>query len=119
MEVDGNQINGMTQIHPILLIETPPIADNCRKISILGQIRQDAVACFKSRMIQIIEEDAPANLTLDFARVDFIDSQGLAVIYELFLLLKSGGRTFEIVNASANIANLFLLTRLHRLFTIR
>ena len=119
MDINVNDINGMIQLHPFLQLETLPIDDNCRKIAIWGQIRQNAALSFKNRMNQIIEEDTPANLTLDFAKVDFIDSQGLAMIYELFMLLKAGGRMFEIVNVSANIANLFLLTRLHRLFTIR
>ena len=119
MDVESKPNDCMKKINQFLHLEVPPMNEGHLVVGIWGSIRQDAVPGFKSEMMNIIMSEMLVKLTLDFTRVDFIDSQGLAVIYEMFLALKDKGAAFEIINASSNISNLFLLTRLHQLFTIR
>lgn len=106
-------------IHPILQLEVLPQNERHLVIMVEGQIRQETMESFKSHLTEIIDQEDPRQITLEFSKVDFIDSRGLAVIYELFRLSKSKKCIFEIINSNADIVNLFLLTRLHRLFTIR
>jgi anti-sigma B factor antagonist len=57
-------------------------------------------------------------ILMDFARVSYIDSSGLATIIELLQRLKKTGGKFRIFNLDQKVKNIFEVTKLHKLFEI-
>ncbi|KPK96903.1 MAG: hypothetical protein AMJ95_11840 [Omnitrophica WOR_2 bacterium SM23_72] len=55
---------------------------------------------------------------VDFLNVIYIDSSGLATLIEMFHRLKKIGGTIRFTNMSQKIANIFEVTKLHKLFFI-
>jgi len=55
---------------------------------------------------------------VDFVRVTYIDSSGLATLIEMFQRLKKAGGAMRFCGMNENIRNIFELTKLNKLFQI-
>jgi len=55
---------------------------------------------------------------IDFSKVSYIDSSGLATLIELFQRLKKIGGHVRLANMSQKTKNIFEITKLHKLFEI-
>ncbi len=55
---------------------------------------------------------------IDFSKVPYIDSSGLATLIELFQRLKKSNANLRICSLSEKVKNIFEITKLHKLFDI-
>ncbi|MFC2140123.1 STAS domain-containing protein [Candidatus Auribacterota bacterium] len=72
----------------------------------------------KNSLKQLISEDVTA-ITMDFEKVDFIDSMGIGTLAACYNTLKNKGGGLTIINVNQNIKRLFSLMRLDSHFTIK
>lgn len=57
-------------------------------------------------------------IIINFSKVTYIDSSGLATLVEIFKKLRAYGGALKLVNLSPKIKNLFEITKLEKLFDI-
>ena len=55
---------------------------------------------------------------VDFSKVDYIDSSGLATLIEMLQRLKKVGGALRFCNMDQKVLNVFEVTKLHKLFEI-
>jgi anti-sigma B factor antagonist len=81
-------------------------------IELAGEIRLDSAEFLPSCILRYQEEGKSASIMLDFHQIQFVDSQGLALLYSLSKSLRDRGCALAICHASPHVANLIELTRL-------
>ncbi len=63
-------------------------------------------------------QDGIHHITIDFKKVNIIDSTGLSVLISAHNSLKKDGERLKLVNVSDNILKLLSITRLDKHFTV-
>lgn len=88
------------------------------RIVTVMETRIDAAVAiqFKDRMRDLVT-GAPGRVVLDLSRVKFIDSSGLGAVVASMKQAGSPAR-FELAGLTRNVAKVFALTRMDRVFTI-
>ncbi|WP_204112784.1 STAS domain-containing protein [Shimia biformata] len=76
-----------------------------------------AVAIRFKDMMRQLTENGPERVVLDLAHVDFIDSSGLGAIVGAMKLL-GADRRLDLSGLRDNVAKVFTLTRMDRVFRI-
>lgn len=89
-----------------------------RRVARIHEPRIDAASSiqFKDAM-RAASEGVPGPIVLDLGEVDFIDSSGLGAIVSTMKML-SPTRRLELANLRPNVAKVFTLTRMDRVFVI-
>ena len=80
-----------------------------------GEIDFSATPQVRQKLLEAMDNDAP-EIVLSLARLDYIDSSGLALFIEARKLLAEAGRTIRIADISPQVGKLFNLTQLGGLF---
>ena len=83
--------------------------------------QQDIVASYVEEFrkeLQMLVEEGHANLAIDLAGVDIIDSKGLAVFMMCFKSVTERGGRLRVLTTSADLQHLFHVTRLDQHFTV-
>ena len=57
-------------------------------------------------------------MVINFEKVSYVDSSGLATIVEIFKKLRAYGGALKLVNLSPKVKGLFEITKLEKLFDI-
>ena len=70
-------------------------------------------------MFRLIESDNRKKLLLNFSSVDFLSSAALGKLITLDKKMKAAGGTLKFSNIRAEIYEVFVITRLNRLFDIK
>ncbi|HED2947477.1 TPA: STAS domain-containing protein [Klebsiella variicola subsp. variicola] len=86
-------------------------------VPLVRRLDASVVQAFKQQVLEAIDPDTK-NVLLDLSHVDFIDSSSLGALVSI---LKSVNGQGELVLCSLNdtIKNLFKLTRMDRIFSIK
>jgi len=71
----------------------------------------------KKGIVAEVKEN-PSNVTLDFSKVDFVDSSGLSVVISVFKQLKSLDFDLTLCGLKAQPMELLEITQLHKIFKI-
>lgn len=82
-----------------------------------GEINVTNSMKLREVLIKITKEGLNKVL-VDFAKVAFIDSSGLAVLIEMFQLLKEKGGKLVLCNVNKKIRGIFEITKVHKLIAI-
>ncbi len=77
-----------------------------------------AVGEFRNRLSEAWEE-VISGVTIDFSKVDFIDSSGIGALLSVQKRLKQRDEPVTILNAKPPVISVIELLRLHRVFTLR
>lgn len=70
------------------------------------------------KAFEVFVHNNVAKIIIDFSKVSYIDSSGLATFIELLQRLKKIGGTFRICNMNQKVKSIFEVTKLHKLFEI-
>jgi anti-anti-sigma factor len=73
---------------------------------------------FRKKLLKTIEEDIQ-ELIIDFAKVEEVDSVGMALIIAAHNSLKNSGRVLRLKNVSEENYKLFNITRLDQQFEVK
>lgn len=71
---------------------------------------------FKTEMVKIINK-GHKSIILNLSKIDFMDSQGLASLISVYKNLGNEG-SLGLCAATTNVKDLFILTRMNRLFEL-
>ncbi len=88
------------------------------KISLAGRLMDKTQA---STLLQGIEEQVSTGknrFILDLSHLDYMNSSGLNVLVNILTKARVAGGEVAIANVSPKVEQLFLITKLHTLFTI-
>jgi len=93
---------------------------NADEVTILlrGQLRFDTADDVRQRIEKLLERTRAPRLVVDCARVDFIDSQALALLLAMSRRCRDNGGELRLRNPQPMVRKLLELTKLESLFTI-
>lgn len=86
-------------------------------IALSGSLNYSNQMKIKEELIRLIPTDQ-ANVVLDFAKVEFIDSACLAAIISVMRALKEKSGVMKILSPLPEVRAIFQITRLDKVFTI-
>ena len=72
---------------------------------------------FKDELLSIIDESS-AEVVIDLAGVEMVDSVGIGVIIAAHNTLNQSERTLKVINVAKDVYGLFTTMRLNRRFTV-
>jgi len=82
-----------------------------------GEINLNTAPQMKKEFEKVVAAKSK-KVIINFDKVSYIDSSGLATVVEIFKKLRAYGGTLKLVNLSPKIKNLFEITKLEKLFDI-
>lgn len=83
-----------------------------------GQLKHEASALLQDFLAEQLRKYQAANLTLNCKRLDFVDSQGLALLLLIQRLCEAKGGTLQLQAAPPLVRNLLRLTRFDSLIKL-
>lgn len=86
-------------------------------IAIEGEVDLNSSPQLRKVFSDLIDKGA-AKVVVNFAKVSYIDSSGLATLIEMMQRQKKGQSTMALVEMSDKIKSLFEITKLDKLFAI-
>ncbi len=81
-------------------------------IRLSGEIDGSAKTILPQAYIQAMADGDPATVLLDFSRVDYINSTGIAVIVGVLAMARSQHRVISALGLSDHYKHIFTITRL-------
>ncbi|OGQ92689.1 MAG: anti-anti-sigma factor [Deltaproteobacteria bacterium RIFOXYC2_FULL_48_10] len=72
---------------------------------------------FRNELLSVIN-DSSAELVIDLAGVEMVDSVGIGVIIAAHNTLNQSGRKLKVINVTKDVYGLFTTMRLNRRFTV-
>lgn len=85
--------------------------------SIEGEIDINTAPEIKKSFKEMLSKKTP-KLVINFTKVSYVDSSGLATLVEILKNMRSYGGRMRLTNLSAKIKSLFEITKLDKLFEI-
>jgi anti-anti-sigma factor len=85
---------------------------NCAVIEISGEVDGSAAGTLSAAYDEAVALDRPSCVLLDFARVDYINSTGIALIVSVLAKARSEGRQVVASGLSEHYRQIFAITRL-------
>jgi anti-sigma B factor antagonist len=82
-----------------------------------GEININSVPRIKIALNKFIAKKIQ-RITIDFSKITYIDSSGLAMLIEALKEIRLYGGSLELANFSPRIKNIFEIKKLDKLFTI-
>lgn len=87
-------------------------------VSIFGEIDHHTATSLRTEIDGLVRKYSPRCLILDFSKVDFCDSSGIAVVLGRYRLMKSLGGEVELIRLPANVSHIFEMADLKRIVKI-
>ena len=91
---------------------------NSTIINIAKNFTIDEVAKFRTKINQMID-NGEKDFTFNFSECDFIDSTGLGVLVAIYKKCAEHNGSIVLIGLNNEVAKLFKLTRLDRVFEIK
>ncbi len=87
-------------------------------IFLIGEIDHHTAGGFRSEIDALVGKYTPRTLILDFSKVDFCDSSGIALVLGRYRLMHSLGGEVELTALPDNVRHIFEMADLKRLVKI-
>ncbi len=87
-------------------------------VSIVGEIDHHTAAGLRMEIDEVIKKHSPLCLILDFSKVDFCDSSGIALVLGRYRLMRSLGGGVELMGLPDNVSHIFEMADLKKIVTI-
>ena len=86
-------------------------------VTLEGELNVDDSIMLRGAFLKILKEGAK-EVMVDFEKVSFVGSAGLATLIEMMQMLRKAGGKLGCCNINSNIRGLFEITKIHKLITI-
>lgn len=96
---------------------TREVRNNCQIIRLTGLLDAFSEATFRKVVGKLIDE-APANVILDLAKIDFVDSSGLGALVQLVKKAQTAGGSLQIVS-NPRVTQTVKLVRLEKFLSLQ
>jgi anti-sigma B factor antagonist len=93
------------------------IINTITAVTLDGDLNVDDSIALRKAFLKILKEGA-TKVLVDFEKVTFIGSAGLATLIELMQLLKKANGKLALCNINDDIRGLFEITKMHKLIPI-
>ena len=94
------------------------VVDGDRSVcSVEGEINLNTSPELRKLFGELLRDNIK-KIVIDFSKVPYIDSSGLATLIELLQRLKKNGGSLRICSVSDQVKNVFEITKLHKLFEV-
>ena len=97
---------------------TYDVPDRILSVSILGEIDHHTAANLRTEIDEVVKKYSPLCLILNFSKVDFCDSSGIAMVLGRYRLMHSLGGEVELTDLPKNVAHIFDMADLKRIVKI-
>ncbi len=97
---------------------TYEVQERLLTVSIIGEIDHHTAAALRTEIDGLIKKYSPLCLMLNFSRVDFCDSSGIAIVLGRYRLMHSLGGEVELTELPENVAHIFEMADLKRIVKI-
>jgi anti-sigma B factor antagonist len=87
------------------------------RLAVAGEIDLATVGPLTDTMIEIIKDDRPAHLVVDFAEVAFLDSSGVSALVAAWNLASASQVGFTVVNCRPNVLRVLEITGMAKALT--
>ena len=87
-------------------------------VFLTGEIDHHTAAALRVEIDGLVKKHSPLCLILDFSRVDFCDSSGIAVVLGRYRLMQSLGGELELTALPGNVRHVFEMADLKRIVKI-
>ena len=84
-------------------------------ICLEGELDHHAAKPILTRIMQILDIEAPHSLVIDLKSLSFMDSSGIAVILQTFRRTKTFGNKFSVINIPTHAFRIFHAAGLTRM----
>ena len=91
--------------------------DDVTVVDLEGELNVDDSILLRNAFLGVLKEGA-REVMVDFEKVSFVGSAGLATLIEMMQLLRKSGGKLGCCNINNNIRGLFEITKIHKLITI-
>jgi len=93
------------------------VEDDVTVVTLEGELNVDDSIMLRGAFLKILKEGAK-EVMVDFEKVSFVGSAGLATLIEMMQMLRKAGGKLGCCNINSNIRGLFEITKIHKLITI-
>ncbi|HNV85692.1 MAG TPA: STAS domain-containing protein [Candidatus Omnitrophota bacterium] len=90
---------------------------NVTVIALQGDLDFHSSPNLRKELEKLIESQAP-KIMIDLAKVEYVDSSGLATFVELYQKMKHYGAKFSLFNLSESVQSVFEIAKLNSIFLI-
>ncbi len=97
---------------------TYDVQERILNVSIIGEIDHHTATNLRMEIDELIKKHSPLCLILNFSKVDFCDSSGIAVVLGRYRLMHSLGGEVELTDLPGNVAHIFEMADLKRIVKI-
>jgi anti-anti-sigma factor len=87
------------------------------RLAVAGEIDLATVGPLADAMIEIIKDDRPAHLIVDFAEVAFLDSSGVSALVAAWQLASVGQVGFTVTSCRPNVLRVLEITGMAKALT--
>jgi anti-anti-sigma factor len=91
--------------------------DDVTVVILEGELNVDDSIALREAFLKVLKQGA-LDVMVDFEKVTFIGSAGLATLIEMMQLLRKAGGKLGCCNINNSIRGLFEITKIHKLITI-
>lgn len=106
------QLMSDKQLHQHVDARLVELHESTLTITLAGQIKLDATAPVQQFVTGLFNEHKPKCLIIDCHDVNFIDSQGLAMLLQIHRVCRGGGGVLSLRDPSPFMRDLLRLTRI-------
>ena len=94
------------------------VCERILTVTVLGEIDHHTAVGLRTEIDGLVRKYSPLCLILDFSRVDFCDSSGIALVLGRYRLMRSLGGEVELAHLSENVRHVFDMADLRRIVKI-
>lgn len=105
------------RVAPVPLRLTRHADGDTVRLAVAGEIDLATVDPLTDAMIEIIKDDRPAHLVVDFAEVAFLDSSGVSALVAAWHLASVDQVGFTVVNCRPNVLRVLEITGMAKALT--
>ena len=116
--MDSNVKQSLYSPHPEISVRDAAMNGAELTVVLEGQIRNASTRDLRGYLTNLVTVHSPQSMVLDFAEITFVDSQGLALLINLYKLCAANGCPLSISHATPLISSLMSLTRLNQFIQV-
>lgn len=98
-----------------LVISDPDVDKKVQKVALKGEIDRDTMPDFRDKMEAFLQSFQQSNLILDLENLEFINSEGIGYLSDVYNRFSTQNKKIMILKASARIMDIFQLVGLDQI----
>ncbi|MFC1655299.1 STAS domain-containing protein [Patescibacteria group bacterium] len=98
-----------------LIVNDPDAEKKLQKVTVKGEVDRDTMPDFRDKMEAFLQTFQQTNLVLDLENLEFINSEGIGYLSDVYNRFSTQSKKIMILRASARIMDIFQLVGLDQI----